>query len=314
MAEKKKHGCLSVIGGLAIVFVLIGIITSSGNNKKSDDSKNDGKVNTTQTERSDNGHTNKDKASTDETLKENVNEVVFDNGEVKITYTGYEAEALFKSATLNFLIENNSRKNIRVSNFSLNINGYTVDTWFYEEVPAGKKSNASMSLYTTELENNGIDTLGVVELSFQGKDADEYDELFTTDPIEIVFDESAVQEENLDNYQLVFEGSDVSVYYKGIEDGGFITDSKFKFLVVNNSDKTVTISADNMSVNDFAMTDLFHAECAPNKKTNEYISVYKSDLEKNNITKIEKFEFSLKCRNENYDTLWETDPITIDIK
>ena len=225
MAEKKKHGCLSVIGGLAIVFVLIGIITSSGNNKKSDDSKNDGKVNTTQTERSDNGQTNKDKASTDETLKENVNEVVFDNGEVKITYTGYEAEALFKSATLNFLIENNSSKNIRVSNFSLNINGYTVDTWFYEEVPAGKKSNASMSLYTTELENNGIDTLGVVELSFQGKDADEYDELFTTDPIEIVFDESAVQEENLDNYQLVFEGSDVSVYYKGIEDGGFITDS-----------------------------------------------------------------------------------------
>ena len=171
-----------------------------------------------------------------------------------------------------------------------------------------------MSLYATELENNGIETLGVVDLTFQGKDADKYDELFTTDPIEIVFDESDIQEENLDNYQLVFEGSDVSVYYKGIEDGGFITDSKFKFLVVNNSDKTVTISADNMSVNDFAMTDLFHAECAPNKKTNEFISVYKSDLEKNNITTIEKLEFTLKCYDDNYDTLWETDPITLKIE
>lgn len=304
MAEKKKHGCLTAIGVFAIIAVLGGVIGSSGGSKKSDKSKAEGKVKTTQN----------NEASTDENLKKEVNEVVYDNGDIKITYTGYEAEKLFKSAKLNFLIENNSSKNIKVSNFSLNINGYTVGTWFYEEVPAGKKSNTEMSLYSRELEANGIDTLGVVELTFQGTDTDKYDELFTTDPIEIVFDENAVQEENTDNYQLVYEGSGVSVFYKGIEDGGLITDSKFKFLVVNNTDKTVNISADNMSVNDFAMTDLFHAECAPNKKTNEFIDVYKSDLEKNNITKIEKLEFSLKCYDENYNTLWETDPITIDIK
>ncbi|MBR1423195.1 MAG: hypothetical protein IJ571_07135 [Ruminococcus sp.] len=315
--KNKKKGCLIAV----IAVVVIGVIAAAaGGGKKKDDSssQSNGKVSVSSSTSSENqGKVNTDKESKSAEngdVSEEANDVIYDDGGIKITYTGYTASKMFTSASLNFLIENNSDKNITVENFNLNINGYTLDTWFYEQVPASKKSNVKMDIYDTQLKENGIDTLGTVDMNFRCIDSDTYDELFITNDIEIVFDETVSSEENLDDYQLVVDQDDVQVYYKGLDHDGWISDTSFKFLIVNNSNRNVTLSADNISVNDFAMSTLFHGDCAAGKKTNETIDVYKSTIEDNNIEKITKLEFSLRCYDsDTYDDIWETNAITIEI-
>lgn len=309
----KKKGCISGTIGIVAVIAIVCAIAGSGG-KDDSSSKSDGKVSVSSNSSSAEKVSVGNSGNSEEEIKEEVNEVVFDDGGIKITYTGYKAAKLFESASFTFIIENNSDKNITVENFNFNVNGYTLDTWFYEDVPAGKKSNAEMSVSSSQLSDNGIEAIGAVDFSLRGINSDSYEEIFVTDSINIVFDESLAQAEDVNNYQQVYESDGVAVYFKDCDQSGSFETAKFNFLVVNDSDKNVTVSADNMSVNDFAMTDLFHADCAPGKKTNESISVYSTDLEKNNIDKIEKLEFSLRCYDsDSYQDIWSTDPITITI-
>lgn len=323
---KKKKGCLGVIIAVIALGVIVAAVGGSGDDDKSsdesksakvvvnsfDDSKNNGKVSKKQDSKDENKDESKDEKGGD--VSQEANEVIYDDQGVKITYTGYSAAELFQSASINFLIENNSDKNITVENFNFNVNGYTLDTFFYEEVPAGKKSNVKLDISSSQLEENGIESLGTVDFELRAIDSDNYDELFITDNVSIVFDENASQEENIDDYQLVYEASDISVYYKGRGEDGILGSANFNFLVVNNSGDNITVSADNISVNDFAASSLFHADCAPGKKTNEVMTINSDDLEKNNIEDIEKLEFDLRCYNSgNYQDIWEAKSITVEL-
>lgn len=305
--KKIIKGLIIVIVASVIAIVVIACATQKGY-QKVDSAK---KASISFYSKAENNNGKVEKSNNDDEVSKEVNEVICNTKDVKITYTGYQAEELFSSACLKFTIENNSQKNINVSTLKLNVNGYTITTFVSEDVPAGKKANMELNLYSTELEKNNIKTIGNIEFSLKCVD-DSYNELFTTDTITVTFDEEAAkQTDDTSNYQLVHEQNGVQVFYTGCEDEGAISKAEFKFLVVNNSEKNVRVSADNMSINDYAFSDLFYADCEAGKKTNETITLYDHEAEKNNIDKVDKLEFTLKCIDDNYHTLWETNPITI---
>jgi hypothetical protein len=64
---------------------------------------------------------------------------------------------------LNVLVENNTDKDRTVSLDSLDVNGFSIDSYLYAEVTAGKKKNDSINLYTTDLEKNGIKDLSDIK-------------------------------------------------------------------------------------------------------------------------------------------------------
>lgn len=109
--EKKRNGCLPVI--VIGLFLFIVVPSVAGKNSKtstdstssqtanvqintSDSSTNNGKVNTENLNKEINEQADN---SSDEITKE-VNQVVYDSGEIKITYTGYTAEKAFSSAKI----------------------------------------------------------------------------------------------------------------------------------------------------------------------------------------------------------------------
>jgi hypothetical protein len=87
--------------------------------------------------------------------------VLWDNNGLKVTYTGVEED--FMTMKLNVLIENNTDKDRTVSLESLDVNGYSIDSTLYSEVTAGKKKNDSISIFTSDLEKNGIKDLKDVD-------------------------------------------------------------------------------------------------------------------------------------------------------
>ncbi|MDD6085691.1 MAG: zinc ribbon domain-containing protein [Oscillospiraceae bacterium] len=323
--KKKKHGCLIGILVFVLIIVLIVIISVVGSSGKKQKDNGTVSVNSTASEENSNSveiNTKSENESVDDgenvergDVSKEENQVIYDADQVKITYTGYTAAKLFTSASLNFIIENNSDKNITVENFHFEVNGYTLDGWFYEDVPAGKKVNASIDLSSYELEQNGIDKLGTVVFSFRAVNSDTYDEIFVTDDVTVTFDESVSSNEDVSSYQEVYSGNDITVYYKGIDDNS-LSGKDFNFLVVNNSDKNVMVVAESVSINGFAINSAsLYASCSAGKMTNDTISVWGSELEDQKIDEINEIEFSLKCHDsDTYDDIWDAGTITITIK
>lgn len=317
-AKKSKTGL--VIGIIAAVVIIAAIAGTAGGKSNGDSSSSEKASISVDSSKSDSQSSGKVEKSADSTSSkgksQTANNVIYNKDGVKITYTGYTAAELFSSASFSFKVENNSKHNINLSTLHLNVNGYTITSIMSEDVPKGKKSNIKLDLYASELENNNIKTIGNVEFSLECTDKDTYATLFSTDKVTITLDEKAAnQKEDTSKYQVVYNKNNIKVYYTGCDQESLFTEAKFNFLVENNSKKAVTVSADNMSINDYAMTDLFYAQCAAGKKTNESISVYSDDLKKNSIKELKKLEFSLECIDSStYSSIWKTGAITINLK
>lgn len=79
--------------------------------------------------------------------------------------------------------ENMSGKNIGISVDDMSINGFMLNPLFSTIVYDGKKSIDDITIFSSELEENGIESIEEVELKFRIYDADTYSTITDTDPI-----------------------------------------------------------------------------------------------------------------------------------
>lgn len=110
------------------------------------------------------------------------NPVIYKDKTVKITYKGIDEDDVF-GTELNFTIENLSKKNIIVQARDVSINGIMVNPIFSCNVSAGKIANDDMSFLN--LEDDGIDKIKTVELSFHIFDDDSWDTIVDTKVVKI---------------------------------------------------------------------------------------------------------------------------------
>lgn len=79
--------------------------------------------------------------------------------------------------------ENTSGRNVGISVEEMSINGYMMSPFFSATVYNGKMALDEISILSTDLESNGIDTIEEVELKFHIYDADSYDTIADSEPI-----------------------------------------------------------------------------------------------------------------------------------
>lgn len=79
--------------------------------------------------------------------------------------------------------ENNSGKNIGISVDDMSINGFMMSPFFSTTVYDGKKSIDDITVFSNDLEENGIEAIEDVELKFHIYDADSYSTIADTEPI-----------------------------------------------------------------------------------------------------------------------------------
>ena len=72
-----------------------------------------------------------------------------------------------------------------------------------------------------------------------------------------------------------------------------------KVFLENKTDKELMFSVDQVSVNGYMCDPLWATTVAAGKKANEQITFFKSDLEENNITKVEEITFTLNVYDNN---------------
>lgn len=79
--------------------------------------------------------------------------------------------------------ENNSGQNITISADSLSINGFMIEPYYVETIYDGKKAIGDVTLFSSELEENGITSIDEVELQFHIYNPDTYQTIADSEPI-----------------------------------------------------------------------------------------------------------------------------------
>ena len=294
----KGSGCLLTIGILFLGGLIIGAL-GGGNNDE--DKKTDITV--------DSGATSV--AEDNEfTIEE---QVLWESDGVKVTATGVEHSSIFGDS-IKILVENNSDKDIRLDVEDIIVNDYMIDSYAYVEVSAGNKSNDEITLSTNDLEASGIDTIGKIECYMKILDSDTYDTINTSDCITMKtsdFDSMDVTN-NMDG-TLLFEHDGVKIVGKYVDEDSFWGMSVL-FYIENNSDQIVRISADDVAVNGFMITESFSQIVYPNKKSMSNMVLFDSSLEENGVTEINEIELVFSVRDQDYHELFSSDTINFTIK
>lgn len=241
-------------------------------------------------------------------------QVIFDYNGLTITATEY-VEDEFWGDSISVLIENNGTADVGISMDELIINNYMVSSLFSETVTAGNKANASIDLYSTELEVAGIENVGQIELYLHLFDPTTYMTSYTADVITIQISafETMDTTPNDDDTELYNAGG-IRVVGKYVDEGSFWGNAIVLYLE-NTSGQNITISVDEMAINGHMVDPLFVATVYNGKMAVEDITIFDTELEENGIESIETVEFSFHIYNsDTYADITYGGPVTFTVE
>ena len=183
------------------------------------------------------------------------------------------------------------------------------------DIAAGKKANDSLTFSQTDLEQNGINTIANIEFSLHIFDPESYDTLYDSELIKLNTNlaEGFTQPSD-DSGEILYDENAIKIVYKGVNSDNSIFGPEVVLYIENNSEQTITVQSRDTSVNGFMVEPSLSSEITPGNKAISGMTFMSSDLEENNITEFETIETSFHIFNENYDTIVDTEPITITIK
>lgn len=257
--------------------------------------------------------TNNDSGSSDEevTIAETV---LYEADGIKVTAKSL-ADGLL-GTEVKLLIENDSSKNILITSSSVSANGYMMPTAaLYAEVAAGKKANESLTLMSSELDQCGIETLAEMQFYLQIQDPETWETIKTTSLITLATSATGYTQPVDDSGDVLYNENGYKVVCKGLKQD-IIWDGTVVFYMENNSNKAVSIYAENVSVNGFMQEVGLWSDLRPSTKMIDGMSMIDlSDLEITNIDEIKTIEFNLRIVDaETWEDIVTTDAMTLNFE
>lgn len=117
-----------------------------------------------------------------DTMPNDIGKELYCNNGIKIVGKAVDEESFWGTALLLY-IENESGQDVGISVDDMSINGFMIDPVFATTVYDGKKAIDDITVFSGDLEENGIETVDEVELKFHIYNADSYDTIADTKPI-----------------------------------------------------------------------------------------------------------------------------------
>lgn len=238
--------------------------------------------------------------------------VILEQKDLKIQVKELDTDSLF-GTELKLLIENNSDKNLTVQCRNVSVNGYMVETMFSADVAAGKKANDAITFLSADLERSGITQIADLEFSFHVFTTEDWDAYLDSEQIQVKTSLADTFSYTYDHTGTpVYEGDDIKVIAKGLSEKDSILGPELQVYIYNGGSKSVTVQTRETSINGFMVETLFSQEVLPGKHAVAGITFLNSDLEENDIEKIEQLEFSFHIFNtETWKTIKDTDPVKL---
>lgn len=222
--------------------------------------------------------------------------VLVDDENCKVVIKGTEVDSLW-GYTWKLELENKTDKTLMFSMDRVSVNGYMCDPYWACEVTAGKKANTDVAWMQSDLETNGIETVGEVAFTLKTSDADDYmaDPLLEceyelTAPVQEAEPSSegvseAESSEAASEEIILAENENCAVKLTGTQTDG-MWGYTWNVYLENNTDRTLMFSAEDVTVNDWVCDPYWAYEVAPGKKANVEWNWMQENLDKNGIEEV----------------------------
>lgn len=238
--------------------------------------------------------------------------VLVDEAGVKITAKSL-SDGSFFGPELKILIENNSGTDLTFQCRNSSVNGYMVETMMSADVANGKKASDSITFMDSGLELAGIKDIADMEFSFHIFTTDDWDTYLDTDLIQLKTSIADTYTYEFDDSgDLACDTNGIKIVVKGLSEDSSIFGPSVVVYIENSSTQNVTVQVRNVSINGFMVDDMFSCDVDTGKHAIDTITFMSSDLEENEIEKIEDVELSFHIFSfETWDTIADTEPVVI---
>lgn len=95
----------------------------------------------------------------------------------------YVDEERLMGASVLLFMENNTGRNILIQCDDMSVNGFMVTGFLYSAVNSGRMALDDITILSSDLEENGIESIEDIELIFQVIDSDTFDTILETGPV-----------------------------------------------------------------------------------------------------------------------------------
>lgn len=290
----------------------ISVIDSSN---KAESEQSASSTETTITTSNDNSETSSEtyesKADTKVSLPTITEQVLWEIDGIKITATDIIEDEIF-GTQIAISVENNSNKDVGIGSDALIVNGYMLTDLIAFEVTAGNKAKKTIDLLSDELQAAGISHIGTIELYLHTYDPSSYETLKKSKCITIkTSDEDKAETTTNIKGTTLYEKNNIRIIGQYVDENSFWGASLLIY-IENNTNKNITVSVDNVAVNGNMVNASCSKEVYPKRKAFTDITLFESDLEKNEIQSIDTIELLFEIYDsDTYDTIDKSGKIKI---
>lgn len=299
---------------LMLVLAMVTACTDSGEVKQPANVKGNSSINSANTNESTSDPDSNSNGADDKVGVTIAETVLYNADGIVVTVTGYEEG--WMGPEVKVLIENNSTKNVLISTDLLSVNGYMMPYGgLYAEVAAGKKSNESLSLSSSELRQSSIETIAEIQFYIEVLDADTWLSIATSDLLAVNTSAVGFEQPVDDSGDVIVEDNGIKIVCKGLKQD-ILWDGTIVFYIENNSGVPITVYSENVSVNGFMEDASLWADLREGTRIVDGMSLLNlSDLELASIDEVKNIEFNLCIINaETWDEIMTTDIITLNFE
>ena len=260
---------------------------------------------------SDAGSNNNNPSNNKATITE---QLCFEHNGIKVTATELVDDSV-QGQGIKLLVENNSEKDYTVSTNDVIVNNCIVDSLFSCDVAAGEKTNETLYLSSSLLNEEGITNIGQIEISFfiidESADGEVYESDFVTiktslfDSMDTIANDAGQELYNKDGIRIVGKYVDENT------DWG----AAVLLYIENKTKQNIVVTCDEFSVNGFMADSLMAAPVYQGKNSITGVDIVSNTLKENGITSIDYIEMEFSVFDDDTNqAIVTTDKIKLDVK
>lgn len=244
--------------------------------------------------------------------------LIYKDANITVTAHGINY-AVAAGPELHLTIDNNFGKDITVQAPYAVVNGYMISPELSMDVASGKSANGNLNLSYFNLALADITCIRNIEFSLRVVEQKSYNPIFkseilsvptsaaTADEVKPSFDESG---------QIAYDDNGVKIVLKGVNtDRPFSDGAELMVYMVNDTDRSISVQTDDVTVNGYDMTSVMNRTLLPGKRAVDVVTFYKMDMEEYGIDEIDSVKVSFEIKDdESWETIGATDLISADLK
>ena len=247
-------------------------------------------------------------AAEGETIEE---QVLLERDGVRITALGLGRNG-FSGPELKLLIENGSGRNLKVRACDVSVNRYMNDAKLQVSVNNGERIYSALVFSREDLERCSVETLAEIEICFNAYAADDYSDLFYSEPVVMrTAAAEGFQQKYDESGAVAYDGDGVKIVLKGLDrnEPGIVVG------IENTGEEKINVTNAGCYVNGVRLYPTFAREVMPGKRSIGCIVLPGYEMKSKGIQEIREaiVSFYYHKGNELGKTV-ETDPVRVPIE